>query len=160
MGFWVLRFRVQGSQGLGYRDIFLVHGMSKTAEPTGRAPGKDRQWRLDKLGKLSELPSPRGPHALYQYGITSGKTILIAAWGLNSTVVVPSWFLRFASPGMTVGLRWLVPSLSTNPSSPIVDVLHSLKDPKLLLLRTLSYGNYGILLMMGNAGFISSAVFY
>ena len=35
-----------------------------------------------------------------------------------------------------------------------------LKDPKLttVALRTLNYGNYGIFLMMGNAGCISSTV--
>ena len=37
----------------------------------------------------------------------------------------------------------------------MIEILHDLKDPK---LRTLNYGNYGIFLIMGNAGYISSTV--
>ena len=55
----------------------------------------------------------------------------------------------------------------------IIEILHCLKDPKLwelwyvpyyddinpaVPLGTLSYGNYGIFLIMGNAGFIPSTV--
>ena len=35
----------------------------------------------------------------------------------------------------------------------MINILHYLKD-----LRTLNYGNYGIFLIMGNAGFLTSTV--